>query len=99
MQREIAVAHQCADAHTSIWKLLDASEREPGHIDQLRRSLHIILHQIDQIRSAAEKLRVRIARLGTDSLFNAGCSKVLKGSHAGLFILPRACVMAARIPL
>ena len=62
MLGEIGITHHRSDAQTLAFReLFDPRQREAIDIDQCVRRFHAHLHQIDQIRAAAEKFSVSFA--------------------------------------
>ena len=53
--RQIGVAHQRADPHAAVGKLLDAVEPgQAGDVDQAARAGDAALHQVQQVGAAGE---------------------------------------------
>src|SRR5581483_8072287 len=67
--REVTVADDGADPEAVARQLLDRAERQPRHVDERGRRLDAEPHQVDEVRAAAEELR--LAR-GTDGRERAG---------------------------
>src|SRR4051812_22558999 len=57
MGRQIGVAHEGPDAEPALVRRLDLVEPEAIHVDEVRGSFDLQLHQIEQIRSARDELR------------------------------------------
>ncbi len=67
MVRQVGVADTCADRGSAICACDDIGELQVSDIDQRGRVLDVVLHQVDQIGSAAEKLRALLSA-GVDGL-------------------------------
>ena len=61
--------------------LLDVVERQPRDVDQPRRALDILLHQIDQVGAAGDELRRRIGRDLAHRVGDVGGARVLEIDH------------------
>src|SRR5438876_1605090 len=53
---EVAVGHQRADAQAPTFNLLDLVERQVGYVDHGGGKLYMLLDEVDEIRSAGDKL-------------------------------------------
>jgi hypothetical protein len=56
---QVGVADERPDPQSAVRRRLDRVELEPVHIDQMRRRLDLQLHQVEQVRSARDELRLR----------------------------------------
>src|SRR5918994_6482951 len=52
----IGVGHESTDPQTAICSLLDDSQRQTGDIDEPRRALDIVFHQIQKVGAAGYEL-------------------------------------------
>src|SRR3954451_16030510 len=83
MLRDIGITCESADANTAaIRQLLDLGKRQPIDIDELRWPLDAHFHQVDQVRSAGEKLRARVRRRRTRRLLRISRACVSEWIHA-----------------
>ena len=57
---EIGVAHQRADAQPALGRRLDRVERQPVHVDEVRRRFDLQLHQVEQVGAAGDELGARV---------------------------------------
>ncbi len=60
---------------------LDAVQRQPGYIDELRRPLDILLHQIDEVGAARNEFRARMSRDSPHRAGNVGCAHIAEVDH------------------
>jgi hypothetical protein len=92
---EIAVRHECADAHASVCSLLDCLKRQPGDVDQPQGAFDIIFHQIDEIGAAGDEFGRRIASDLSHRVGDIRSARVLKVDHHLVPIAFIACSIAA----
>ena len=85
-----------ADQEAAVGTLLDRA-REAGHVDQCRRPLEGLAHQVDEVRAAAEVLGSGL-RAEADRLGRIGGARIGEGRHAGASA-PWASAIAATMPL
>src|SRR5262249_50852619 len=79
------VVHVSTDAEPAVIGLLDVPERQPADVDQAIRVLDFELHQIKQVRAAADELRA-----GHCSGRNRGCDVGRAFVHKFSHTLPPA---------
>src|SRR5580704_8485182 len=91
VSRKIAVSHRRAYAQAALRGVLDLVQRKTVDVDELRRSLNLQLHQVEQVRSACDELGAGPDRGGGGSNSRVGAI-VGKSLHAGP---PAACLIAA----
>ena len=78
---EVGVRHQRADAQAAARRLLDAVERQPRDVDQPRRALDIVLHQVDQVGAAGDELRARVGGDLAHRVGDVGGARILEVDH------------------
>ena len=61
--------------------LLDGLERQPRDVDQPRRALDVLLHQVDQVGAAGDELRRRIGRDLAHRVGDVVGARVLEVDH------------------
>ena len=83
MFRDIGIPRERADANAfAARQFFDLRERQPVDVDQLRGRFHAHLHQIDQVRSAAEKFRLRLFRNVNNRCLRIARARKCKRIHA-----------------
>ena len=58
--------------------LLDGLERQPRDVDQPRRALDIVFHQVDEIGAAGDEFRRRIGRDLPHRVGDVGGARILE---------------------
>ena len=87
-----------ANAHPAIREVLDLVQREAIHIDEMRRTFDLELHEIEQVGAARDEFRVRVARGGRRCRSGRGRLLVAEGPHAlTLLVFCATSVMASTI--
>src|SRR5205085_6939350 len=56
---EVAVPHGGADAQAAAVRVVDRAVRKPRNVDEHVRPLDAEAHEVDEVRAAAQELRVR----------------------------------------
>ena len=79
--RERGVGHPRADHHATIGADRDLA-RQAGHVDQRRRPLDRLAHQIDQVGPAAEIFRVWRSTRKRDRAGNVIGARIAERRHA-----------------
>jgi hypothetical protein len=75
------VRRQCADGDAATGRF-DLRELQPGDVDELIRPLDILFHQIEDVRSAREELRLRVSADGASRCVRIRGAYVVKRSHS-----------------
>ena len=86
---EVGVADGGADAQLAVLRLLDRVEREPGHVDEPLRLGDAELHQVDEVRAAAEERRA----VGTGRDGRSGVARALVGERLHAMVSAIAATM------
>ena len=92
---EVGVRHERADAQAAVRRLLDGLQRQPRDVDQPRRALDIVFHQVDQVGAAGDELRRRIGRDLPHRVGDVVGARVLEIDHDLPPIALIACWIAA----
>src|ERR1700690_4307202 len=79
---EVAVADQRANEDASVGRVFDFCEVEAGDVDESARLLDVVLHEIDEVGAAAEKLCAARGD-GVESLIRCGYALIGEWIHAG----------------
>ena len=80
--RNVRIARQGADPKTlSPWQFFHLRQRQPVDVDQLRRRFDAHFHQVDQVRSAAEKFCVRFRGERADCVRGLDRARIEKRVH------------------
>ena len=96
---EVTVANQCADAQAAARERLDPGQRQARDIYQRVRTLHAVLHKIDQIGTTPQKARRRVSRMLADCFGDGPGALVDERIHVVLRgVFARASSIAAQIP-
>src|SRR5262245_37177621 len=61
---EMAVGHERADAHAAVRQFFNLCERQSGEVNQVIGLLDVFAHQVNEIRAAAQELRLLELRDG-----------------------------------
>ena len=75
------VAHHRADAQTAVGQGGDSRQWQPADVDQVTRRFNATLHQIEQVRAAADEGASRRLH-GADGVGNRGGALVVEIDHA-----------------
>ena len=75
----------------AVRRLLDLVQRQPRDVDQPRRALDILLHQVDQVGAAGDEFRRRIGGDLAHRVGDVAGARVLEVDHD----CPIACWIAA----
>src|SRR5258708_1446972 len=78
---QIGIPNQGADLHSTIGNCDDLLQLEMVDIDECRRRLNTIFHEVDEIRSAGQELRAS-RRPSMDRVFGRCRTFVAKSFHA-----------------
>ena len=76
----IGVRRQGADGH-AVTGRGDFGQLQAREIDELRRTLDVLLHQIEEVRAAGQKLCLRVRRDSATRIVRAARSDVSKRPH------------------
>ena len=80
-RRQMAVAHEGADADAAVRPLLDLREGQASHVDQVCRLLDLLAHQVDEIRAPAEELSGPVAGDQANRCLDVAGARVREGFH------------------
>ncbi len=81
--RRLGIGNLSADAQSAVRQLIDTAKRQPADIDQMGRTLDLELHEIEQVRSAADETRARpAADHGGNGGFRVRRTLVCERAHA-----------------
>ena len=92
MVGEVAVRHESADAQPAVRGLLDGLERQARDVDQARRALDVVFHQVEEVGAPCDELRGRIGRDLPDGVRDVGGARIFEIDHG---LAPIACWIAA----
>ena len=95
MVGKIAVGYECADPQAATGRFLDRVERQPRDVDQARRVLDLIFHQVDKVGAPGNEFGLRVGCDLTQRVRNVGSPRVLKIDHDLPPIAAIACWIAA----
>ncbi len=88
---EVGIGHERADAQAAVARLFDRLERQARDVDEPRRTLDLLLHEIDQVGAAGDEFRLRIGGDPAHGVGDVGGARVGKIDHDR----PIACWIAA----
>ena len=77
----MAVPHEGADADAAIRPLLDLREGQASHVDEVRRLLDLLTHQVHEICPTAEELGGAVAGDEVNSRLYVVGAGVREGFH------------------
>ena len=92
---EVGIRHQRADAQAAVRGLLDGLERQPRNVDQPRRPLDVLLHQIDQVGAAGDEFRRGVGGDQADRVGDVVGAGIVEIDHDRPIARCMACSIAA----
>ena len=79
--RKVAVRNERTDLQPAFCRLLDRLQRQTRDVDQPRRLLDVLLHQVDQVGAARDELCVRVGTRRTQRVGDRACARVFEINH------------------
>jgi hypothetical protein len=86
---KVGIRHQRADLQTAGRRFLHRLERQVSDVDQPRRPLDLLLHQVDQIGAAGDEFRLRVGGGAAHRVGDVACTRVCEIDHDRLSMTSR----------